>query len=143
MKKLKIIALLSLVMLVSITMVACGKNNGNGALDPTLEMQIKQDYLNTYDESYISQGGFTVNDVFLGYLGTYDGWVAVILRLEVGAFTGAMPYDVTIAGFSFSFSYDYKYLVWKDGQFHGWEFAYGEGILSQANIGSIHNNLNK
>jgi len=103
------------------------------------ELQIRQDYLDGFN---LTQ--FTVEDVILSYIGTHSEWFVVILQVFTGAITGGpLPAVVTIAGYEFIFHAHISYLVWKDGQFYNWKFAYERGILSQSNISKIHYHFTK
>ncbi|MCL2679784.1 MAG: hypothetical protein FWF18_05875, partial [Dehalococcoidia bacterium] len=79
MKKLKLIALLSLVALASIVMVACNGNGWLKPLDSAVETQIRQDYFN----QVVSP---TNNEASLGdvqiykYYGSFNGYVAIMFN---------------------------------------------------------------
>ena len=109
-----------------------------GELDGTLINKIRQDYLETFDENYISQNGYTIDNViFARYCGTYNGYVIVTMGLYTGMSRPGFQ-NLTIAGFDFFLPGDYSYLMWKDGQFNSWLDAYERGILSQDDISNIH-----
>ena len=135
----KIITLgIAIIMLFSTASFLACKNEEEGSLDTKLERRIRQDY-------YAYRGsprGFSAKNVSLGYVGTYNDWIAAILSLDTGVINTGASFDVTIAGFDFKFSSNSDYFVWKDGQFYDWRDTYDQGFLSQNDIGSIHHRLN-
>ena len=135
-KKLTLIAVAVIMLLAVVGLAACEDTTNCGIYTPLsleLELQIKQDYLLAVRGA---QGDITIEDVNLGYYGTYNGWIVVTLE----SFIGGMPTlgIINIAGFIFEIPNRLRTLVWQDGQFYDWKIAYDQGILSRHDIRKIH-----
>lgn len=132
MRKLKIIALLSLVVICSIAMVGCGGKSNE------LETRIKTDFL-----AYMHSQGetdMTLADVqILQNYGTFNG--AVVVRMNRGAYE--MITNIQVGGVDFTFDNSNTALVWKDGNFYELADAYDAGLLTKANLTAIALLVNK
>lgn len=134
MKKLKIIALLSLVVVTSIMFVGCG-GSGVGELGAEVASQIKQDY---YDKGL---GNLGVNEIGLEYYGTYNGAVAVMVFGSNAV--GDAVWECTVDGIKFSYRNYVPLIVWKDGEFYTLQEAYGNDFLTKDNLKSIQKHLER
>ena len=141
MKKLKLIALLSLVLITSIIVVGCGNRNDNendnGNVDYNLEYRIRNDFL-----FYMHSQGYTdkvIDDVkILQIFGNFDG--VVVVRFYRGAFHVITP--IQVGGVELIFSDSNIAIVWYGGQFLGIQEAYDDDLLSKENLIVVANKLN-
>ena len=149
----KKLVILGIAILMLISLAACEPPNGEEEEGLNAQLsRIKRDYFEKFCAN--GQGGYTIEDVSLGYYGTYNGYAVVTMRLETGeTLGGRMSLPVDIAGFEFMLNPNYHYMLWKDGQFagryfekfgenvwrsYGWTAAYELGLLSQDDIRQIH-----
>ena len=135
MKRLKLIALLSLVALTSIMLVGCGRNGGNGMpeLDSEVALTIRKDLV--------------INDIIPSveyasirkYFGTFDDAVVVAFTFDM-VFAPGHIVEVDIAGFVFMQPTNWLLgiIVWYDGDLSSLCQAYADGLLTRANISVIH-----
>ncbi|MCL2679130.1 MAG: hypothetical protein FWF18_02420 [Dehalococcoidia bacterium] len=130
MKKLKLIALLSLVTLTPVVMVACwGKSNEKSN---ELETRIRTDYLSHLH----SQGEpeLILADIkILKIYGDFDG--VVVVRFDRPAFEAITT--VQVDGVDFVFDNTNVAIVWKDGSFFELQEAYDNELLTKGNLKSI------
>ncbi|MDR3013694.1 MAG: hypothetical protein LBU70_10900 [Chitinispirillales bacterium] len=127
----KVLFLLSVLILLTFVVANCddntvmgGENNDNGSLklDPVIETQIKQDWLEQFGSSLS-----TVN-----YYGTHNGYVAFFLP---GA--DAVVVTVEIAGTIFRYGSDGTIYLWRDGSFYDMIDAYEQGLVNSENISEL------
>ena len=146
MKKLKLFGLLALVTMTSLMLVACGTQNGGE--EEAMKNQAKQTYLETVlktkDPSNLVGGvdlaDATVDDItFKPFLGIYGGsLVAVFYGNKYHGVHFEHVISLEINGLDFSYSNGYPVLVWNNNSISTLEEAYGQGLLSKANLESVH-----
>ncbi|MCL2679024.1 MAG: hypothetical protein FWF18_01825 [Dehalococcoidia bacterium] len=143
MKKLKLIALLSLVVFTPVVMVACKNNAGDEwnnyrnhpGLSNELQKQIVADCFRNIDNTY---GNYKLEDFYIAkYYGTYNASVAVIMGGLIGPPSVPPPYEV--AGFVFQHSTWETIIIWNSGILYELVIAYDEGLLTIADIEALHN----
>lgn len=135
MKKLRLVAVLSLVVITSIVMVACKNNdNGNGSLNPTTEARIKQDYL-----QQLNNGNIALEDILIHkYYGTYGDSVAVIMAIS-GVEPPPAIDEMVVADFEFTFNTGRHITIWNNGIFYTLHCAYDGSFITIGNLETIHN----
>jgi hypothetical protein len=139
-KKLKLIALLSFVMIVSITMVGCNNNN-NGSLDSTTKTKIIQDY----HQRFLLGSDIPIEDVkFDKFLGVHNGYHIVFLNPGERFWAtspGVVPQPIEIGGVVFNYPlHNVLCLVWKESEILHLHEAFDNGILELADIQKIKEN---
>lgn len=131
MKKLKVIALLSLVVITSIMMVGC-KNNDK--LSSATETQIRQDYLDQLIKPI--DATITFDDVVIEKeYGKYDGYIVVRFVNVISYPGGIVP--IEIGGIQIDYNFASRIVVWKDGDICTIISAQESNILTQASLQAI------
>jgi len=129
-KKLVLIGALVLVILVGGTMVGCGNNVGK--LSAEVELQIKQDFADSW--------GASLESVKIHkYYGTYNE--SVVIMMQSGALP--TPWQDDIDGVTFKYNDGHPIIVWKGGQFYELREAYENLFLSKKDLQIIAKIQNK
>ena len=129
MKKVLLFAI-AFVMLFSLA--ACGNNE-----DTEMMNQAKQTYLNDFLKT--DNPDATINDVsFTPFLGIYnDSLVAVFYGGQYHGPQIERVVELKIEGLDFSYSYGYPILVWNSNSIVELAEAYGQGLLTKANLQAV------
>ena len=111
----------------------------NMQLSAEPELQIKQDYLNQFDDGMHR----VVDDVTIhSYYGTYNG--SVVLIISYNDDYPQIPSSETVADFVFGYANPGRVIsVWKAGAFYNLTQAYERSFLTQENVETVHNLYNK
>jgi len=146
MKKLKQIAVLSLVVLTSIMVVGCSGNSrgeiernaaGEIVWSAKTERVIRWDFFQSIDNAYRN---IKLKDVYIDkYYGTYGDNVAVIMKIIGVEGPPSIPPPYEVAGYVFEcMSWD-AITIWNDGNFYSLQSAYDESFITIENLETIHN----
>lgn len=112
-----------------------------------MQIQAKRTYLDkcvkqniNYDDYKSQYGDATTDDVsFIPFLGIYDDTLVAVFY--GGKYHGPqieVEESVEIADLTFVWSHGYPILVWNDGEIYGLAEAFGQNLLTAANLVTIH-----
>ena len=134
MKRVKLIAILALVILSSTMLVACGGNGDKICLISELRTQIKQDYFNQFVVPFDNSIALSDIEIEKEY-GTFSGFVVVRFNPVLGVPGLIVP--IKIAGVEFDYSFASRIIAWKDGQMYTIIVAHENGSLLNSDIQNI------
>ena len=139
-KILRKVALLGIAFVLIFSLAACeDKGDEMQPLSAAQELQIKQDYLNRFDDGMYR----VIDDVTIhSYYGTYNE--SIVLIISYNDDYPQIPSSETVAGFNFGYANPGRVIsVWKASNFYDLTQSYEQGFLTQGNVESIHNLHNK
>jgi hypothetical protein len=137
MRKLRLIAMLAVVMVTSVMLVACGgkgETNLHKYSDATIGSELEQKIRQAYADK---NAGVDFDDVYISkYYGTYNQ-ASVITVLIDGAGVGQQPWSETVGGIEFTNNVNAPIIVFYNNDFHSLQQAYENNFLTLANLQSV------
>jgi len=129
----KLLTLSLVIVLASVILVACGRNNGGNApvIDTSLELQIRQSFA---DKHSVSVETVSVEV----YFGTYEG-TSVVLMASTEFIPGDIVTTVTISEINFVFPTANVFIAWREGSFYSVQQAYDNDFLTRSQLQTIRN----
>jgi len=138
----KILILLLMLSMIAAAFMGCAEKfgssskdtNGNGLRDD-VELEIMEAYHNA--SNLLKDEKFNPSNFIIEYFGTYDGAVAVRIICKGIRYPDVVTEEM-VGEIQFTYGNSNKIKMWINGEFRSLPKAYGEGILTDADIEAIH-----
>ncbi len=138
----KILILLLMLSMIAAAFMGCAEKfgssskdtNGNGLRDD-VELEIMEVYHNA--SNLLKDEKFKPSNFTIEYFGTYNGAVAVRITCKSILYPDVVTEEM-VGEIQFTYGNSNKIKIWANGKFRSLSNAYGDGILTDADVEAIH-----